>query len=191
MAQQVKKRMDVGTLARIGMMAAIATLLSFFPEIPLAFFAPWLKLDFSYVPVLLTAFALGNWAGIAVLTVKNFFQLITTSSGGVGQLADMLVGVSMVLPATFFYRRTHTRKGALIGMLLGVLSMVAVGVLANRFVLLPFFMGSGFTAYMEQNPYILWAAVAPFNLVKGASVCLVTFLLYKQLSPFLKRGLKG
>ena len=138
MAQQVKKRMDVGTLARIGMMAAVATLLSFFPEIPLAFFAPWLKLDFSYVPVLLTAFALGNWAGIAVLTVKNFFQLITTSSGGVGQLADMLVGVSMVLPATFFYRRTHTRKGALTGMLLGVLSMIAVGVLANRFVLPPF-----------------------------------------------------
>lgn len=190
MAQNTRK-MDVGRLVRIGMMCAISTVLSIFPEIPMAFFAPWLKLDFSYVPVLLTGFSLGIWPGVAVLTVKNIYQLLTTNSAGVGQLADMLMGIAMLLPATLVYNRNRTRRGALIGMLLGVLSMVVVGVLVNRFILLPFYLGGGFAAYMEKNPYILWIAVAPFNAIKGGVVCIITFVLYKHLSRYLKNGLKG
>ncbi len=196
MAQQEKtaqpqKNVDVGRLARVGMMCALSTVLGFFPEIPLAFFAPWLKLDFAYVPMLLTGFALGFPSGFAVLIVKNVFKLLATSSGGVGEIADILIGLSMLVPATLVYGRMKSRKGALIGMLSGTVLMVITGILANRFILLPFFMGDGFTAYMTKNPAILWTAVAPFNLIKGALISAITFLLYKHLSPFLKRGLKG
>ena len=188
---QATKRMDTGKMARIGMMCALSTLLGFFPEIPMAFFAPWLKLDFAYVPVLLTGFALGFWPGFIVLAVKNVFQLITTNSAVTGQIADMLMGTAMLLPAVLVYNRNRTRKGALIGMSLGTLGMVIVGLLTNRFLLLPFFMGEGFTAYMAKNPYILWIAVAPFNLIKGVADSAITFMLYKYLSPFLKRGLRA
>lgn len=188
---QATKRMDVGKLVRIGMMAAVSTVLGFFPEIPMAFFAPWLKLDFAYVPMLLTGFALGFWPGFAVLTVKNIFQVITTNSAGVGQLADMLMGTAMLLPAVLIYNRNRTRKGALIGMAVGVIGMVIVGVLVNRFLLLPVFLGDRFVGYMQDNPYILWIAVVPFNLIKGVAVSAVTFLLYKHLSQFLKRGLRA
>lgn len=188
---QNSKRIDTGRMARIGMMSAISALLGFFPEIPMAFFAPWLKLDFSYVPMLLTGFSLGFVPGLIVLAIKNFFQLITTSSGGVGQLADMLIGISMLLPATLIYASRRSLSGALWGMVCGVLLMTVVGLFANLYILLPFFLGDGFTAYMESNPLILWTGVAPFNLVKGAVTCLITFLLYRHLSPFLKRGLKA
>ncbi len=191
MAQRTERRADVGQLARIGMMCAISIALSYFPEIPMAFFAPWLKLDFVYVPVLLTGFALGFPSGFAVLAVRNLFQLLRTDSGGVGQLADLLVGTAMLLPSVLVYFRVRNRKGALIGMGIGVLAMTAMGVLANRFLLLPVFLGDGFAAYMAGHPTLLWASVAPFNLVKGVTVSLVTFALYKHLSPFLKRGLKG
>lgn len=189
--QQATKRMDVGKLTRIGLMCAISTLLGFFPEIPMAFFAPWLKLDFAYVPMLLTGFSLGFWPGFAVLAVKNIFQFITSNSAGVGQIADMLMGTAMLLPAVLIYGRGKTLKSALIGMGVGVLAMMIVGVLVNRFLLLPVFLGDSFASYMAKNPMVLWVAVAPFNLVKGASVGLVTFLLYKRLSPFLKRGLRA
>ena len=185
------RRINTGLLARIGMMGAITTVLSFFPEIPLVFFAPWLKLDFSYVPVLLTGFSLGFLPGLATLVIKNLAMLLKTDSAGIGQLADMLVGIAMLLPATMIYRIDRTRKGALIGMLTGILAMIATGVLLNRFMLLPLYLGSGFAAYMAENPYILWTAVAPFNLVKGGTVCIVVSLLYKRLAPFLKRGLRG
>lgn len=191
MAQPQTRRMDTGKMARIGMMCAVSTVLGFFPEIPMAFFAPWLKLDFAYVPMLLTGFALGFWPGFIVLAVKNVFQLITTSSAGVGQLADMLMGTAMLLPAVLVYRKNRTRNGALVGMALGTLGMIVVGVLTNRYLLLPFFLGGGFASYMEKNPYILWIAVVPFNLIKGVADSAITFILYKHLSPFLKRGLRA
>lgn len=183
--------LNTGMMTRIGLMGAISIVLGFFPEIPMAFFAPWLKLDFAYVPVLLTGFALGFWPGFIVLALKNLFQLLTTNSAGVGQLADMLIGTAMLLPAVLVYGRMRTRKGALLGILAGILAMAVVGVLANRFIMLPVFLGAGFTAFMEKNPYILWIGVLPFNLIKGAAVGLITFLLYKYLAPFLKRGLKA
>lgn len=187
----MNQTVDIGRLVRIAMMGAVAALLGFFPEIPMAFFAPWLKLDFSYLPMLLTGFAMGFVPGLIVLAIKNIFQLLTTNSAGVGQLADMLMGVAMLLPATLLYSRDHTRQNALRGMVAGVLAMIVVGMLANRFILLPFFLGDGFASYMDKNPYILLTAVVPFNLIKGVAVCLITFLIYKPLSPFLKRGLRA
>lgn len=189
--EQGARRMDVGTMVRIGMMCAISTVLGFFPEIPMAFFAPWLKLDFAYVPMLLTGFSLGFWPGFIVLLVKNIFQFITSNSAGVGQLADMLMGTSMLLPAVLIYKANRTRTGALVGMVAGTLCIMVVGVLVNRFLLLPVFLGDGFIPYMEKNPYLLWIAVAPFNLIKGAVVSAITFVLYKHLSKFLKRGLRA
>lgn len=157
----------------------------------MAFFAPFLKLDFSYLPMLLTSFALGYVPGIMVLLVKNIIRLLATDTAGVGQLADVIIGLAMLLPATAVYRAVHSRKGALIGMLLGTATMAVVGVVVNKLILLPFFLGDGLTAYMEQNPAILWTAILPFNLVKGGVVCAVTFVIYKSLAPFLKRGLRG
>ncbi|MEG0766764.1 MAG: ECF transporter S component, partial [Clostridia bacterium] len=118
------KRMDTLRLTRIGMMAAISTVLGFFPEIPLAFLAPWLKLDFSYVPMLLVGFAMGPIAGIGVLVVKDLILLLSSNSGGVGQLADFLMGVSILLPTVLVYQRYHTRKGVLCGMCAGIVAMV-------------------------------------------------------------------
>lgn len=179
---------DIKKYTRIGMMCAVAVVLSYFPEIPMAFFAPWLKLDFSYVPILLTGFSLGPIAGFVILVIKNIFKLLTTSSVGVGEIADMLMGSSMLFSATLIYRRNRTIKGALTGMVVGICMMIVVGVLSNRFILLPFFLGDGFNGYMESNPYVLWIAVAPFNLLKGSVVCAITFALYKRLSPFLQQG---
>lgn len=183
-------KVDVWRYARIGLMCAIASVLSYYPEIPMAFFAPWLKLDFSYVPMLLTGFSLGTGAGFIVLVIKNIFRVLATDTMGVGQLADILIGSAMLVPATLFYYKNRSVKGALTGTIIGVVSMMVVGVLANRFILLPFFLGGGFNQYMADNPLTLWIAVAPFNLVKGSVVCAVTFALYKKLSPFMQNGFR-
>lgn len=191
MTTRAKRRIDTGKLVRIALMGGISALLGFFPEIPMTFLAPWLKLDFAYIPMLLTGYALGFWPGMIVLTIKNIFQVISSNSFGVGQLADMLMGMAMLLPAVLVYQQNHTRKNAVIGMAIGTAAMVVVGVVLNRYLLLPVFLGDRFAAFMDENPLILWIGVAPFNLIKGASVSIVTYLLYRHLAPFLKQGLKA
>ncbi|MDR3051528.1 MAG: ECF transporter S component [Oscillospiraceae bacterium] len=188
---QTRKSPDAGRLTRIAMMAAISTVLSFYPEIPLAFFAPWLKIDFSFVPILLTGYALGFWPGVIVLLIKNAFKLLQTTSAGVGEVADILVACALLLPAVLAYRRKRTRGRALIGMVIGIVCMTAVGVMANQWILLPLYLGEALPRWSAENPAYLWAAAAPFNLLKGIVICGVTYALYKPLSRFLKNGLKG
>lgn len=178
------------TLTFSALLTALAIILSYFPEIPLAFFAPWLKLDFSFTPLLLLGFSLGPVMMLAGLLVTNLAHIIGGTTGGPGELANFLVGLAFLLPPTLIYLRHKTRKHALLGMLVGVVLMAAVGVLANRFILLPVYFGANFVdklagAGMSLKGY-LYGAIAPFNLIKGLLNAIVVFLLYKRLSIFLK-----
>lgn len=172
------------------LMTALAIILSYFPEIPLAFFAPWLKLDFSFAPLLLLGLSVGPVLMCIALLVTNLVHIIGGTTVGVGELANMLVGLALLLPPTLLYHRNRTRGNALIGMGIGIVLMMFVGVLANRYLLLPALMGPGFEEAlkgmgMTLNGY-LFGAIAPFNLIKGTVNCLVVFALYKRLSTFMK-----
>ena len=71
----MKKRISTTYLCYVALMVALSTILSYFPEIPLAFFAPWLKLDFSFVPMLLIGFSFGP--GASYLPCYNKYSAFT------------------------------------------------------------------------------------------------------------------
>ena len=98
-------------LATVAILAAISAVL-FMIEIPVVLFY---KLDLSHLPVLLGTFAMGPVPGTLILLVKSLLGLLHSSSQGVGELADFLMGFAMLLPAGLIYQRNKTRKGALIG----------------------------------------------------------------------------
>ena len=184
-----------------GVLAAISTVLRFL-EVPLPLLPTFLKLDFSNVPALIGGLALGPIAGTAILLVKNLIYLPFSQTLGVGEVADFVISLTLVLTAALFYKYKRNRKGAVMGMATGsaVMSFVA-GPLMNYFVLIPFYaavyFGSSVDAIIQlaatANPGIdsLWAyilyAVVPFNVIKCLAVCVVTGLLYKPLSPLLHK----
>ena len=192
-------RAPLRKLAVVGVMGAVAVVLMNTLEFPLPFFPPFLKLDFSSVPVLITSFLYGPLAGVAVALVKALVHLLMTSTAGVGELADFLLTAAMALAAGWVYRAHKTKKGALLACLAAVVALVAVGALTNYFILLPFYAA----AFMPMevilsvcaavNPAItsvagyIWFAAIPFNLLKGSLVAGITFLLYKRLSSALRR----
>ena len=181
----------------MAILTAVASIL-FLIEIPVVAFY---KLDLSNIPVLLGAFSMGPLAGIIILALKSVIGLLHSSSAGVGELADFLMGAAFVLPAAVIYHRNKTRKTALIGMGVGTLCMVVVGVLANKFIMLPFYMGA---YHMDMDAILKFANVggvdsewkllllitAPFNLLKGVVLSIVTGLIYKPLSPILHARMK-
>jgi len=183
-------------ITRIGVLSAVAALLFLIPGIPIV--PPIYKLDFSTLPALLGGFSMGPLAGALIVLVKDLVGLFTTQTGGVGELADFVVSGSLVLTAAAFYRTRRTLKSALIGMGLGIILMTLVGCLANYYVLIPFYQNvMGFPAsevirlVQATVPPVdsLWKlillATAPFNLIKGIVLCVITALLYKRLSPLL------
>lgn len=136
--QNAKTKNKVRMMAQIGMLSAIAVVLMLF-EIPLPFAPSFYEIDFSEVPVLVGSFAMGPLAGAAIEFVKILlnFAINGTTTAGVGEFANFLIGCAMVLPAAWIYKMNHTRKGAIIGMLTGTLFMAFIGCFLNAFVLLP------------------------------------------------------
>lgn len=177
---------NIRNLVRAALLAAIAVVLMLpIFEIPMAFLAPWLKLDLSSVPVLLAGFGLGPWWGLAVQAVKSIIHIPIGTTGGIGEVADFLMGTALMLPAAILYARNRTRKTALIGMSIGVVAMMAVGALTNYFILLPMYFGadiagglSGALNGRSVGGYIT-LSILPFNLIKGVVVTVVTFILYR------------
>ena len=199
-AVQTEPKLGVKAIVKIGMLAAIAVVLMLF-EIPLPFAPSFYEIDFSEVPVLVGTFAMGPFAGALIELIKILlnFVITGTSTAGVGELANFIIGCSLCVPAGLIYRMHRTRNNALIGMAVGTVCMTAIGCIVNAFVLLPTYataFGMPIDALVEMgtavNPNItslttfVMFAVAPFNLLKGVLVSLIVFLIYKKISPIFR-----
>lgn len=172
------KLFSTGTMTRIGILAAAGVVLSLV-EIVIFPGAPFYKLDPSGLAIMLAGFSMGFPAGALTLLIKNLVGLLVHPNGGwVGQLADFIALFAFMAPAVLIYQRKKNRWTALIGMMVGVVLMTGAAVLANLYIMFP--------AYGVPNgeKYIIPFTV-PFNLVKGAALTLITFLIYKPLSPIL------
>lgn len=192
-----RKTVSAKLIARVGVLGAIAALLFLIPGIPIV--PPIYKLDFSTVPVLLGGFSLGPVPGLLILLVKDLVGLTNSSSMGVGELADFLASAAMMLTAVAIYRRYHSRRGALIGLIAGTAVMTAAAALINYYIVIPFYVAAmnmpaeaivsmigKVIPAVDSLPKLIAFATTPFNLLKGVVLSVITFLLYKRLSPLLK-----
>ncbi|MDD6213398.1 MAG: ECF transporter S component [Clostridiales bacterium] len=196
-----KKTLNLHNMVLIAMMAAVAAVLMLI-EVPLPFLAPeFYKMDVSEVPVLIGTFAMGPAAGLMIEAIKILLHLVMkgTSTAYVGELANFVVGSAFLIPAGLVYRWKKTKKTALFGLILGTVSMVVMGCLANGYVLLPWYannffggmepilaIGQAVNGRITSVASFVILAVAPFNLVKGIIVSLITMLLYKRISVLIK-----
>ena len=192
-------------IAVMGMLGALAAVLMLF-EVPLPFIAPsFYGLDLSEVPILVGTFALGPVAGAVMEVVKILIKLVLkpTSTGFVGEFANLVFGCSMVLPAGLIYRFHKTKKSAMIAMAVGTVIMAAVGIVGNALVMIPFFanflpLENILAAGAAINPAVgnVWTfavfCVGPFNVIKGIIVSVITALVYKRVSVMIHSiGMEG
>ncbi len=171
----MRKPMSVQYLTRIAVLAALASIL-FMIEVPIVSFY---KLDFSNLPVLLGGFSMGVGPGMMILLVKSLLGLLHSGTGGVGELADFLMGAALLLPAAVIYQKGKSRKAAVAGMTAGTAVMMVVAAIVNYGLLFPMLTNS-----YPSFEFIL-TVTAPFNLLKGVVLSVVTYLIYKPLSPLL------
>lgn len=191
---------NVRKMVMIAMLGAISMILMWF-EIPLWFAPPFYKIDLSEVPVMIGTFAMGPVAGVLIELIKVILKVITkgTTTAFVGDIANFFIGCSLIVPAGMFYCRRKSKRTAMIGMTAGTVFMTVAGCFINAYIMLPVY-GKAFGMPIEAlvamgsavNPAItglgtfVVLAVAPFNLLKGILVSVVTLLLYKYVSPVLK-----
>lgn len=170
-------------------------------EISVPIMPAFIKLDFSELPALIAAFAYGPFYGAAVCLIKNLMHLFITNTAGVGELANFLMGVFFVVPAGLIYSKMKNRNGALIGSLVGAAVMGVACVFINLFITYPIYykilipesaiLGM-YKALLPSVDSILESLLIfnlPFTFAKGVLVSVICFLVYKKISPILKKNL--
>lgn len=200
-----KKTLSVKEITLIGIQSALSIILyyvaSLIPSIP--FFPPWLDLfNFSEIPALITGFIYGPYAGSLVILVRFFVKLPGTFTAGVGELADLILGLVLVIVSSIIYKRHRSLKGALIGTSSSMLVCSLTACLLNYLVLIPAYVNlAGFSyealasmlSYMGNVTvdnfmiYYIFIGVLPFNIARYVMIFIITFITYKKIHLLIDR----
>ncbi len=197
--QRTKNAQMTRKLAVLAMLTAMSAALMAL-EMSMPLMPPFLKFDFSELPVLIGAFAYGPISAIMIELVKNLIHLPLSTTAGVGQLANFITGVFFAGSAGLVYRFFKSRKGAVLSLVVGTLVMTIGTSLFNYFVLLNLYvllagvpmeiiLGMAAKAnpkVTDKETLILWAFI-PFNLFKGTVLSLLTLLIYKPISTLIHK----
>lgn len=174
------KTLSLVRTAVFGSLAFLVMLMEFYIG-----FAEYLKLDLSDIIAMIGGITMGPLAAVGIQLIKNLLKaLLITQTAGIGELANLLVGIAFVFPATFLYHRSKSNKNLLIGMIIGSLCMILVACLANYFILLPLYFGNSMDA--DAKLIALKAVFIPFNIVKAIIITAFTFFLHLSIKPLYR-----
>lgn len=183
----------------IANLTALSVLFYFALKFPLPFLFPsFLDIQFSNLPAIIGGFTLGPIAGGVIVVLRTLIKLPFSSTAMVGELVDLIIGLSTVLTSSIIYRKMHNKRGAIIAMIAGVFVWVFVAVMANYLFVLDFYINFYFNGaveplvgmmsiipginvdnYMEK---FIWYAAVPFNILLSSLVYFITFIVYKRVS---------
>ena len=190
-------KVNTRSVVMTALLGAVASVLMFF-SFSVPFMPSFIKMDLSEMPALVAAFSMGPLSGAAVCLIKNVVNVFSTTTAGVGELCNFLLGVAFVVPAGYIYKFKKNRLGALIGSLTGSAAMAIIGLPLNYFVTYPLYIKMGFPLdiiigmYQDILPSVdgllmcLIVFNLPFTLMRGIIDSALTFLIYKRISPLIK-----
>lgn len=191
MSQRKRRIIDTAYLTKVAILSALSYVLYAFASFPIFPVFPFnqLDMDFSFVPALLGGYALGPSAAIVIETIKILIKMLTNGSNTfyVGDLSNFIVSLAFVLPASLYYIRNRTFKGAIISLIIGVAFEAGLSCVSNYFVMCPLY-GQFAPVVMEPDVRVLFSFAygLAFNLIKTVSSAVIVLLVYKRLSPILK-----
>lgn len=193
------KKQNIRAITITAVMSAAAYVLMML-DFSIPIMPSFIKLDFSELPALITAFAFGPLWGVLVCFIKNLVHLFFTSTMAIGEISNFVLGAIFVGVAGLVYKRKKTVKTALLSCVIGSVAMAVISVFSNYFIVYPLYytvLGMPEAAILNMYQIIrpstknLFEAMVvfnlPFNLCKGLIDSVLCFIVYKRLSPALKK----
>lgn len=196
---KIKNRKDlIRHMTTIAIFSTISIILYLTLKFNLPIFPSFLKVNFSNLPILLGGFLLGPVEGLMIIIIRTIVVLPFSGTFFVGEMADLIISSAIMLVSSIIYIRNKTRKGAILALILSIITWIVVGCLANYFILVPayvtLFFGGNVDAFLpllsiipnvNENNYVIryvLLGALPFNLMLSLVVCIITYFVYKRLS---------
>lgn len=171
-------------LTTMAMLTALSVVLVAFIHFPLFPAAAFLEYDPADIPIFIGTFLFGPAAGLGLTVVVSVIQGTTVSAGGqiIGIIMHILATGSFAVLAGNLYKRRHTRAGAVLALVCGVVTMTVVMALCNL-ILTPLYSGLP----MEAVAAMLVPVIIPFNLLKAGINGAVTYVIYKPIARLINK----
>ena len=173
----------VESLVKMALLTALSLVLMYLVRFPIFPSAPYLEYDMADVPLLIGTFMYGPGAGLLLTAMVSLLQwlLVSPQSGWVGGLMHFIATGGFVLVAGLIYNYRHSRKGAIIALIAGILTRTALMIPLNLWLTVHY---NG--APLEVVKALIWPIIIPFNLIKGGVNSAVIFLVYKRAGKLLR-----
>ncbi len=178
-----RSRMNLRTLSSLGMLTAVAYVVMYLSKL-LPQVAGFLQLDLKDTVICIGGFLFGPVASALISLVVALVEMFSVSdTGPIGMVMNVLATCSFCCTAAFVYKKQHTKKGAVLGLLLGVVALTVVMLLWN-YLITPLYMG------VERDVVkgMLVPIILPFNLVKGGLNMALILVLYKPVVTALRQA---
>ncbi|MDE6414261.1 MAG: ECF transporter S component [Anaeroplasmataceae bacterium] len=208
------KKNAIKRISFVAIFAAISIILYCYVKFPLPIFPSFLDINFSMIPILICAFMLGPWDACICVVLRCLLKWILppgTGTGYVGEIADILNGLAVVIPAGLIYQKSHFKNKTVLAFAMVVISWVVMAILANIFINIPWYTHLFFKG--DMTPLIgmsnaafklisfgkveatkdtfmvcyIFLAVIPFNLMLSSIVVLFTAMIHKRLRVLYER----
>ena len=171
-------------LTTMAMLAALAFMITVVARIPIVAAAPFLNYDPKDIIIIIGGFIFGPSAAAMIALVVALLEMLTVSDTGIiGAAMNLVSSCSFACVAAVIYKKQHTIKGAVTGLISGIALMVLV-MLAWNYLLTPIYMGYP----REAVAAMLLPVFLPFNLVKGGLNAALTLLIYKPVVTTLRKA---
>lgn len=193
-------KIKTSTIVKSGILGSVGYILMFISTPLPMLFPEFLRIDISDITGVIGGLVLGPFAGVMVELIKNLLQYLTgmSTTNGIGEFANFLIGSALVIVTSYLYKLRPNLKGAILGLICGVIVMTIVGSVVNYFIILPFYstimpieavieMGSIINPrIVDTVSFIMWI-IAPFNLLKGSIIAFMTLMLLKKIEKILNK----
>ncbi len=202
----MKNKKIIDYISKVSIFSALSFILYLFPKFPLFIFPPFLEIQFSNLAAILGGFVLGPLGGCLIVVVRFALKLIfgMSSTAAVGEVADLLLGLCVVLTSSLIYKFNRSKKGGIIALCATVVVWTLSSIFINVYINIPFFVNAYYGGDINQlvvvcEPFIkginasnfmeyyVKFAVIPFNLILSLCVSLITLFVYKRISNIFKK----
>ena len=196
----MKKNLSIKNISRIAILGTLGALLMLI-DFPIFVAPSFYKLDIGDLPCLIGAFAMGPIPALFIQIIKILLKLLfkPTSTAFIGEIAAFIFSSVYCIVAAIVSQRNKTKKGALVGMIIGSIAMIIVSTLTNYLFIIPAYsnlygmpleviigLGNSIFPVVKDLLSFSLCCVLPFNVIKTVIIDVLTFFLYKHISPLLK-----
>lgn len=172
--------MNTKKITTIGMLCAMAIIINLMISFPIIPSVSFLKYDPKDIIIVIGGFIFGPLTSLIMSAITSVLEIVYRGGTILDILMNMISTCTFAITAAYCYQKMHTKKGAVLGLVFGIIACTVSMIIWN-YVIDPIYFQMPRSAVVAMLP-----AIALFNIIKCGLNMAVTLFLYKPVITILR-----